>query len=94
MDAGYLPIRLGARDFLNDFFQEFPLYQASFDLLQYGVTEPSLPGYDFVHQELELALQAIFLPEDVEEDEEINVVEILDSLNATANQILITHLER
>jgi multiple sugar transport system substrate-binding protein/sn-glycerol 3-phosphate transport system substrate-binding protein len=95
MGAGYLPIRRGAVEFLKTHFEENPNYHASYKLLKYGVTEPSLPGYDFVHQELELALQAIFLPEDIDDEEqEINVLEILNSLNATVNQILLTHLER
>lgn len=93
-EAGYLPVRQKSEDFLLDFFKISPNYQVAFDLLPYGKTEPSLPGYDFVQQEMELALQAIFLAELEEEDDEIDVAGILDSLNATANQILIIHLER
>ncbi len=92
-EAGYLPVRGSAGNFLVDFFKTSPNYQIAFNLLPYGKTEPSLPGYDFVHQEMELALQSIFLA-DGEEEEEIDLSGILDSLNATANQILLIHLER
>jgi multiple sugar transport system substrate-binding protein/sn-glycerol 3-phosphate transport system substrate-binding protein len=92
-EASYLPIRQGAETFLIDYFIESPNYQVAFNLLPFGITEPSLPGYDFIRQEIELALNAIFAEEE-EEGEEINIQEILDSLNATANQIFLIHLER
>ena len=80
--VGYLPIRISA----GDYIAENPVYQAAFELLKYGRTAPSVPGHDFVGQEVELALDAILSG--------LEIVETLDSLNATANQVLAIHLER
>jgi multiple sugar transport system substrate-binding protein len=84
--SSYLPIRASAADHLSDYFADNPNYQAAFHLLPYGIYEPSVPGYDFVQQEVELAVEAILGGADVSET--------LDSLNATANQILAVQLER
>ena len=94
--AGYLPVRFGANEHLGDYFKKVPEYQIVFDLLPFGKTEPSLPGYDFIHQEIELALQMIFLSESEEPEQgedSVNLAEILDSLNGTVNQILLIHLD-
>jgi ABC-type glycerol-3-phosphate transport system substrate-binding protein len=80
--VGYLPVRISAGNYLA----ENPVYQAAFDLLAYGKTAPSVPGHDFIDQEVELALDAILSG--------LEMVETLDSLNATANQILVIHMER
>jgi multiple sugar transport system substrate-binding protein len=84
--SNYLPVRNTAADYLADFFKGNPNYQIAFGLLPYGITEPSLPGFDFVRQEVELALEAIF--------SEADLVDTLEALNATANQVLTVHLER
>jgi multiple sugar transport system substrate-binding protein/sn-glycerol 3-phosphate transport system substrate-binding protein len=84
--SNYLPVRSAAADHLADFFEGNPNYQIAFDLLPYGKTEPSLPGYDFVRQEVESALEAIF--------SEADLIATLDALNAIANQMLAVHLER
>ncbi len=84
--SNYLPVRISAADHLDAYFSDHPNYQAAIDLLSYGVAGPSVAGYDFVGQEVELALEAILEGADVDA--------VLDSLNATANQVLTVHLER
>lgn len=84
--SGYLPVRISAADHLSNFFAENPNYANAFEFLYYGVFEPSVPGYDFINQEVELALEAIIGGADV--------IETLNSLTTTTNQILATHLER
>jgi multiple sugar transport system substrate-binding protein/sn-glycerol 3-phosphate transport system substrate-binding protein len=82
----YMPVRISANDHLGTYFSGHSKNQRAFEFLSYGVTEPSVPGYDFVRQEVELALEAILEDGDVEA--------ILTSLNETANQVLIVHMER
>jgi len=82
----YLSIRRSTADLLNEFFESNPKSHIAFDLLEYGITEPSLPGYDLVRQELELALEAIF------NGSEMGTT--LDSLTANANSILAVQLEK
>ena len=84
--SNYLPVRKSAGDFLEDYFTTYPAYQTAFDLLAYGVGEPSVPGYDVVRDEVIQALITIIQGADV--------AETLNSLNQTANQILVVHLER
>jgi multiple sugar transport system substrate-binding protein len=85
-DSHYLPVRISADDHLGTYFSGHSKNQKAFELLSYGVTEPSVPGYDFVRQEVELALEAIL------EGGDVNA--ILISLNETANQLLTVHMER
>jgi multiple sugar transport system substrate-binding protein/sn-glycerol 3-phosphate transport system substrate-binding protein len=84
--ADYLPVRISAADHMGAYFNDNPYHETAINLLTYGVVEPSVPGYDFVRQEVELALEAILEGGDVDA--------ILDSLNVTANQMLVIHLER
>jgi len=84
--SNYLPIRMSAGDYLANYFSDHSQIRKAFGFLNYGVTEPSVPGYDFVGQEVELALEAIL--------EGGNVAAILSSLTVTANQVLTVHLER
>lgn len=84
--SDYLPVRISAADHLGGFFAENPNYEIAYNLLSFGVAEPSVAGYDFIGQEVELALEAILEGGDVDA--------ILDSLNVTANQVLTIHLER
>jgi multiple sugar transport system substrate-binding protein/sn-glycerol 3-phosphate transport system substrate-binding protein len=84
--SNYLPVRRSAGDYLVDYFSNHPQSRVAFDVLNYGITEPSIPGYDFIGQEVELALEAIL--------EGGDVAAILNSLNITANQILTDHVER
>jgi len=84
--SNYLPIRGGASDYLGDYFADHPKYQTAFELLAYGIAEPTVPGYDFISEEVELALESIFAGADV--------LDTLTALNASANQLLTTHMER
>jgi len=84
--SGYLPVSRTAGDYLSDYFEINPNYHIAYGLMPYSRTEPSLPGLDFVHQEVELALGAIFEGEDL--------LETLDALNASTNQMLTVYIER
>jgi multiple sugar transport system substrate-binding protein len=84
--SGYLPVRASTADYLSDYFADHPNYQAAFNLLPYGICEPSVPGYDFIQQEVELAVEAILGGAEMSET--------LDSLSATTNQVLAVNLER
>jgi len=79
----YLPVRISTPEYLGDYFDANPKYKTAFDLLIFSVVEPSLPGYDFVRQEIELGLLAVI--------DGADVVEILDYLENAANQILASH---
>jgi multiple sugar transport system substrate-binding protein/sn-glycerol 3-phosphate transport system substrate-binding protein len=84
--TNYLPVRVGAGEYLIDTFDNIPAYKIAFELLPYSITEPSVPGYDFVRDEIELALAAVL--------EGTDIAATLNSLNATANLILVIHTER
>ena len=85
-ESHFLPVRSSAADYMGDYLAENLNYQAALDLLPYGVTEPSVPGYDFIRQEVELALESIL--------EGTDPAVTLSSLTAAANQVLTIHLER
>ena len=60
-------------------------YATAFELLPFGVTEPPVPGYDFVRDEAEAVMAAIV--------DGASVQEALDELNVTANEILAEQME-
>ena len=76
----YFPVRASVAEGLTDYFASQPAYKTAFDMLKYGHFEPPVPGYDFVREEVNLALAAIADGADVKTT--------LDALNATANDIL------
>ncbi len=78
--SGYFPVRASVADGLTDYFASQPAFKTAFDMLKYGHFEPPVPGYDFVREEVNLALAAIADGADVKQT--------LDSLNETANEIL------
>ncbi len=84
--SNYFPVRRSVAAGMADYFAANPAYQIAFDMLQYGATEPPVPGYDFARDESELAMAAIVGGADV--------VETLDALNELANQILAEQLEQ
>jgi multiple sugar transport system substrate-binding protein/sn-glycerol 3-phosphate transport system substrate-binding protein len=84
--SNFLPVRISSAEHLEDYFSDHPQYHKAFELLTFGITEPSLPGYDFVGQEVDIALETILQGADVNE--------VLTSLNQIANQLLTMHLER
>lgn len=85
-NTNFLPVRQSAAEYLSGYFEDNPAYQTAFELMPYSSYEPSLPGYDFIQQEVELALEAIL------GGEEISLT--LEALNAIANQVFTVHLER
>ena len=82
----YLPVRRSASEKLGGYLDEDANYKTALDLLEQAVSEPSVPGYDFIRQEVELALEAIL--------EGSDPGAILASLSAAANQVLTVRLER
>jgi multiple sugar transport system substrate-binding protein/sn-glycerol 3-phosphate transport system substrate-binding protein len=57
--SNYFPVRASAAANLTDYFAKNPAYKAAFDLLQYGIFEPPVPGYDFVRSKVQEAMAAI-----------------------------------
>lgn len=83
--SNYFPVRASVAEGLTDYFGENPAYQTAFDLLQYGVAEPPVPGYDFVRDEVSSVMAAIADGAPVDES--------LAELTATANEILAEQME-
>jgi ABC-type glycerol-3-phosphate transport system substrate-binding protein len=84
--SNYFPVRASAADGLGDYFAENPAYQTAFDMLQYGTTEPPIPGYDFVSIMVEDAMAAIV--------DGADVVETLNTLTEDANISLADQLSQ
>ena len=84
--SNYLPVRASAAGGLTDIFAANPAYATAFEMLPYAVTEPSVPGYDFVSAMVEEAMIAIITGEDVQDT--------LDQLNEDANLNLAEQLEQ
>lgn len=80
--SNYFPVRASSSESpeVKEELDTNPVYKAAFDLLQYGMAEPPVPGYDPVRIEMGNALVAIADGADVQET--------LDTLNTTANDIL------
>ena len=83
--SNYFPVRQSVADGLSDYFANDPAYATAFELLPFGVTEPPVPGYDFVRDEAEAVMAAIV--------DGAPVQEALDELNVTANEILAEQME-
>jgi len=83
--SNYFPVRQSVAEGLGDYFASNPAYETAFDLLQYGVTEPPVPGYDFVRDEVREVMAAIADGAPVQES--------LDELTATSNEILAEQME-
>lgn len=84
--SNYFPVRASSADTLGDYFVENPRLKAAFDLLQFGVAEPPVPGYDFVRDMIEQQMAVIVEGGDVQG--------ILDDANEEANSILAEQLEQ
>jgi multiple sugar transport system substrate-binding protein len=82
--SNYFPVRASVAEGLADYFAENEAYAAGFDLLQFGVTEPPVPGYDFVRDMIEVEMAAIMDGADVQET--------LDDATEEANEILADQL--
>ena len=83
--SNYFPVRQSVADGLGDYFGENPAYQTAFDLLPYAKTEPPVPGYDFVRDEVSEVMAAIA--------DGAPVQEALDALTEDANEILGEQME-
>jgi multiple sugar transport system substrate-binding protein/sn-glycerol 3-phosphate transport system substrate-binding protein len=82
--SNYFPVRLSVADGLGDYFIANPIYKAAFDMLEYGVGEPPVPGYDFVRDIVSEAMAAIAAGDDV--------VATLEQLDADSDAILADQL--
>lgn len=83
--SNYFPARRSVAEGLESYFAENPAYEAAFNLLQYGVAEPPVPGYDFVRTEVGTAMAAISTGADIQAT--------LDALDELANEILAEQME-
>jgi multiple sugar transport system substrate-binding protein/sn-glycerol 3-phosphate transport system substrate-binding protein len=82
----YFPTRASVADQMTDFFAANPAYATAFDMLQYGIAEPNVPGYDFVRDEIEAVMAAIV------DDPTLDVTTALTDFNEVANGILADQL--
>ena len=84
--ANYYPTRGDAAELLDATFERMPAYAATFPLLQYAYSEPGVPGYDPVRNEMANTLVLVwdFAPGSTPED----VQSALDALDEIANDIL------
>jgi multiple sugar transport system substrate-binding protein len=86
--SNYFPVRASVASGLEEYFAENDAYASAFDLLQYGTTEPQVPGYDPVRGAAAETMAAIFTGTD---DRPIS--EIMAELNEFANEELELALE-
>jgi ABC-type glycerol-3-phosphate transport system substrate-binding protein len=83
--SNYFPVRRSSAAAAADYLEQNPTYAAAFELLQYGISEPPVPGYDFVRGRVSEAVARIIGGADV--------TSTLEALNAEANDILDEQLE-
>lgn len=76
----YFPVRFSVADGLADLFEADAAYGTAFDLLQYGVAEPPVPGYDFVRDLIQAQMAVIM--------DGADVASTLAAANIEANEIL------
>lgn len=76
----YFPVRESVAAGLTEFFESLPPYQTAFELLDYGIAEPNVPGYDFVRALIDSEMAAIM--------DGADVAETLTFANREANLIL------
>lgn len=84
--ANYYATRADSAELLGATFERVPAYGATFPLLQYAKSEPGVPGYDPVRNEIVNTLVLLWDFPAGETPEE--VAPLLDTLNETANNIL------
>lgn len=78
--SNYFPVRFSVAEELADYIEANPAYAMAFSLLQYGIAEPPVPGYDFVRDLIESEMSAIVNGADV--------ISTLGLANGEANYIL------
>ena len=82
--SNYFPVRASVADGLEEYFMDNTVYATGFELLQFGTTEPPVPGYDFVRDLIENEMAAIMDGAPVEET--------LNEATEEANEILADQL--
>ncbi len=82
----YFPVRESVAAGLGPIFEELPAYGSAFSMLEYGIAEPNVPGYDFVRALIDSEMSAIMDGADVEST--------LEFANQEANLILDDQLEQ
>lgn len=83
VNSNYFPVRESSAATLDDYFMANPVYAAAFELLEYVVPEPPVPGYDPVRNEMRSVMQAL-----VTRTDSRDITEILAELNEVANEQL------
>ncbi len=83
--SNYFPVRQSVAESMADYFESEPAYKTAFDLLPYGVSEPPVPGYDFVRDMIEQKMAAIM--------DGADVATTLAEANEEANAILAEQME-
>ncbi|MGJ3239201.1 MAG: extracellular solute-binding protein [Anaerolineae bacterium] len=86
--SNYFPVRASVAENLEDYFAENAAYGTAFELLQFGATEPQVPGYDPVRAAAAETMAAIFTGLD-----DRPVEEVLAELNEFANEELELAME-
>jgi multiple sugar transport system substrate-binding protein/sn-glycerol 3-phosphate transport system substrate-binding protein len=64
--SNYFPVRKSAAKDLEEYFTANPTYKKCFDLLAYGISEPSVPGYDLVRDRIEKSMMDVIKGADIE----------------------------
>lgn len=82
----YFPVRESVAAGLGPIFAELPAFEASFGMLEYGIAEPNVPGYDFVRALIDSEMAAIM--------DGADVVSTLEFANQEANLILDDQLSQ
>lgn len=82
----YFPVRESVAAGLGPIFEELPAYGTAFSMLEYGIAEPNVPGYDFVRALIDSEMSAIM--------DGADVVSTLDFANREANLILDDQLSQ
>lgn len=84
--SNYYPVRKSASTELSDYFADHPAYKVGFGLLDNGNTEPPVPGYDFVRDNLQKQMALIIQGADVKQT--------LDAFNKQANETLADQMSQ
>lgn len=78
--SNYFPVRRSTAQELQSYFEENPRYQVAYALLDYGKSEPSMPGYQQVRRLIQEAM--------VEIVEDGNMDQVLANLQQAANRTI------
>ena len=82
----YFPVRESGAAGLGPIFEERPAFRTAFEMLEFGIAEPNVPGYDFVRALIDSEMSAIM--------DGADVVSTLDFANREANLILDDQLSQ